>query len=342
MLIWADCFDQYGTLAAMLQGAYTYENTYGLSLDTSNPRNGTTALKCANNGFVKRNLGENKKTFGIGAAYYFDAFPSTGDFRIMSGADLDGNLLWSITSTNDGRIKLCRGDTSGTQLAVSDQVLLSKAYQYLEFKVTTGDSDGAFEVRVDGVTVLDISAIDNNNGSSGALPSQVQFGARYNGPVYIDDMICWDTSGDYFNDFPGDHRVRLAALDGDTAQADWTQNTGATGYGALIEIPADGDTTYVEALEPYLASEYDFADTPDDVGQVSGVFLQSMLRKTDTGDCDVQMSLVSGSSEALGTERPMTTLYTYYGDAFVVDPNTGAPFTPADLSAARVKITRTV
>jgi hypothetical protein len=42
-----------------------------------------------------------------------------------------------------------------------------------------------------------------------------------------------------------------------------------------------------------------------------------------------------------GSNRPITTAFTYYEDVFETDPNTGNAWTPASADAAQLKLNRT-
>ena len=65
-------------------------------------------------------------------------------------------------------------------------------------------------------------------------------------------------------------------------------------------------------------------------------------RKSDGGDGNIQTGLISGGAEVDGSNRPITTAFTYYEDVFEIDPANAAPWTPASADAATFKINRTV
>lgn len=76
---------------------------------------------------------------------------------------------------------------------------------------------------------------------------------------------------------------------------------------------------------------------------VRAVTLVTRSRKTDTGNCNVQASLVTAdNSSANGADRPLTTAFTYYGDIIEQDPATVGALTPSTFVGARVRIDRTL
>src|SRR3546814_12965860 len=68
---------------------------------------------------------------------------------------------------------------------------------------------GTVEVRVEGVTVLDLSGLDTLN-SADATVAQVALGSRIVGSVattpYYKDFVLWDGSGSANNDFRSEER----------------------------------------------------------------------------------------------------------------------------------------
>lgn len=65
-------------------------------------------------------------------------------------------------------------------------------------------------------------------------------------------------------------------------------------------------------------------------------------RKTDSGDCNVQPSLVTndGSSQN-GVDQPLTTNFVYYNSIFETDPGTMGGLTPSTFINARIRLDRT-
>jgi hypothetical protein len=66
------------------------------------------------------------------------------------------------------------------------------------------------------------------------------------------------------------------------------------------------------------------------------------MKKSDGGDCNVQMSLVNGGTPTNGVDRGITTAYTYWADVAETNTLTGLPFTPSEFNATTFKINRTL
>lgn len=66
------------------------------------------------------------------------------------------------------------------------------------------------------------------------------------------------------------------------------------------------------------------------------------VRKTDGGDGNVQVGLNSNGDSDLGSDRPITTAFTYYWDVSEISPDTATAYTPVEVNAVTMTIDRTV
>jgi hypothetical protein len=90
------------------------------------------------------------------------------------------------------------------------------------------------------------------------------------------------------------------------------------------------------------ASKFGLSDLPTNVTSVKGLYAVNRSRKTDSGDGQLQVGMVSGVSTVLGNDRTITTSYTYWTDVFEEDPATSAPWTRTGVNAAQLQVNRTV
>jgi len=352
-LLWCDGFDHYGVVGNLTEGAWA-EVGIEISLVSDNPlpRTGSHCIKriyasTASNSRMRRVLGGAKSTVGVAAVFYYENLPTQPntdmcfDFR-----DANNAVQVTIGLDTTGTITAYRGLSNGTVLGVTAApVITAETWQHVEAMVTFSNTVGMIEVRVNGVTVLALAGIDTVE-SGLAECSQVCMGganALYvTAPSRMDDVFCYDDTGSFNNTFIGDRRVLTLMPDADTAQAEWELVGAATGYGCIDEIPPDADATYLNApAATSQVSAFGFQNLPSGISAVNAVVVVEMARKTEAGIANTQWSAVSGAMETAGTDKPLTEIYTYRQDVFEADPNSGAPFTPAEVNALQIKVQRT-
>ena len=354
-LLWCDGWDHYGIMANLTEGVYA-EASGGYSLSTVNPRTGTHVLNLNANATtprrVRRVLGGAKTTVGMAGAWYLSNLPVVNNsYTLYDFRDAANAIQVSIVVQSTGTISAMRGAANGTILGTSAApAITAEAYQHVEAIVFFSQTVGTVEVRVNGVTVLSLTGLDTV-ASSLVECSQVAFPMGPNVTAAapdvvgdLDDIFCYDDTGSFNNTFLGDRRVITLFPNADTIQADWTPVGSGTGFGAIDEPSPDGDTTYISAGvpgSPTPTSEFGMDDMPAGVSAISAVVLVNMSRKTEAGIANVQMSVISGASETAGTDQPMTEIYTYRQDVFEIDPDSAAPFTPAEVDALLIKADRT-
>lgn len=369
-LLWGDGVAFYGTGATsrtnMTQGIWAQVDS-PITVETTNPRSpGTHHLRFAavQGDIVRRVLGADYGAagHGFGQAYYFSALPTDNTSHVLFQARDGANLIqYTVTLSTTGVIQVRLGDHNGSVVAQSSApAMVASAYQHMELFAVCGNAGaspggGQIEIRVNGQTVVNANGIDLQNQG---LPSVEQYvwGSPNTSPVFTGTMDCadpfaWNDSGAVNNDFLGDLILLRINPTGDETASDWVRNTGANDYETIDDTAPDADTTYIEATvgSPNAVSEYSLSNVPANTSDVIAVITQAMMRKTDAGDGSVQVSMLSsdiGSPPAPaasnGTDRPMTTSYTYYADIHQTDPATGVRWTPSAVNAARLRLTRTL
>lgn len=343
-LLWCDGFDHYGINGNLTEGAWASVSANMLS--SLNPRTGIYHIRGGGGASMRRVLGGAKTTVGSGAAFYFNNLPNlNAECTLIDFRDATNSPQIQIVVQSTGTIAVYRGNKTTLLGTSSTPVVTAESYQHVECMVFISDSVGTVEVRVNGVTAVSLSGIDTAQ-TANIECSQIIYAAVGNATMTIDmdDLFTYDGSGSYNNTFIGDRRVLTLFPNADTAQADWTIVGAASGYQTIDDTTPDGDSTYIAATtsgSPGVISEFGLENLPSGISAISGVMLVGMMRKTEAGTANVQMSIVSGSFESHGTDRPVTEIYTYYGDVFETDPNTAAPFIPAAVDSLLIKVERT-
>jgi hypothetical protein len=212
------------------------------------------------------------------------------------------------------------------------------AYQHFEHYLKVGNSDGAYELRINEVTVLNLTGIDTDNG--GGEVSQFQIG-RHNAPFnagknvdmadcYVNDTVA---DGSACDTFVGDCKSGVLMVNADTAQADFVLSSGVSGYQLLDEVPPN-DAGYISTVATAAESDFGFEDGPGNLSEILTARPFNRAWKDDAGTCTVAPSMKSAGNKAVVDDQPVTEAPAYYDSNVPLDPNTGVPWTPLSLAAA--------
>jgi hypothetical protein len=357
MLIWMDGFDHYGGDSALLVDG-SYAGIISSSLSNAHVRTGPYALEILGEGFdvgARRVLGADYTTVGLGYAFYLPNLPLDSVSLCLAQFRDDNDFAQcGIWLTSSGQVEgwqgggPSNGKAAGTILGTSGQVVVDLAFQHFECRVTCDPVAGAIEVRIDGVTVLNLTGI-NTQGTSCATTNigQVQIGTPGSADtglpdgIWIDDLFAWNNTGAFNNDFVGDKKVYTQFPSFDTSQQDWTISTGSSSAAILATQPPNDSADFLEATTAGELTIVGVGGLPSEVVSIAGVEIVSRTFKTDAGTAMAQLGLLNGSANADGANRSITEAPTYYTDIIEADPATGAPWTVAGFNTAELFVERT-
>lgn len=210
-LLWMDGFDWYTGGRAGLdvdQGPVDklYEHTQGYSFNAGGRHGGNYGVG-VNSGFLRKTI-SNTTTIVMGVA-----FTIRSDNCMFSALD-NGAMQWFLAyNPNTNRLELRRGVGLGPNHSVSFSagafinqstvIPASNQWRYVEAKVTIGAA-GAYEVRVDGLTVM--SGVGNTQNTANSFANQIT-PLTGGGTAWADDFYALDTAGGVNDDFLGDVSV---------------------------------------------------------------------------------------------------------------------------------------
>ena len=351
MLRAADPFDQYGGVAALLtQGPYAQAT--GVILSNANPRTGGWHARIQPNTGdrgLRRVYGADLQEAGIKYAFYIPELPAGSQAMILAGwADNAYGVQATLCCSSTGQVVLWRGKPGAlgsVELAASAPVIISGGYQHFEAVLFCATVGGACEVRIDGVTVLNVTGV-NTQAQATAVIGQVKVGLFDNVhltfPPYmdVDDYALWDTEGYQNADFIGDKKVYFLLPNADTAEEDWTPATGADSYEMVNNVPPN-DAQYIQAANPGDLSRFDLTNLPAEVVSVAGIVALARVVKTDAGNAKIRLGVTSGGDTDTGAELPVSMAPAYLQSIFELDPDTDAPWTVSGVNACQLQIERT-
>lgn len=376
MLRWADGAEHYGAIAHMTEGvggggAWSQVDSSGSapwSLSTANPATGSYHLRLADGSgakFVRRIWGVAKQVVGAGYRFEVDSLPAyegnvsgAGALVLADIRDVSNVSHFTIVLGTDGSIFATRGANlseglttlGGTLLGPrSDPCVAPSGYHHFEFKAKIDNSVGYLEVRINQVTVLNLTGIDTQN-TANASAAQWAAG-RSNaflhstgcGNFDVDDIFAWDDdNSDATNtvvDFVGDKGCYYLKPNADTATADFIKTGSATSYGAIDDVPPNG-TDYLDTAATTARTIVGVQALPGNVSEVIAFMPVIYAQKDESGPVTMRSGLVSGSSETYGYNDDPSTSYAYLRPApKTIDPATGVAW--ANTAAPKLLIERT-
>lgn len=349
---WCDDFTSYGANPAfMLDGLYAETQSAAL-VDDPDPLVTQQVLRlqggAVTDGLLRRVLTAAQTVVGIACRVWISFLPQNLAQAVVVGRfnDLANSRQIDIVVTPTGAISAYRGDyNTGTLLGTSAPALTANAWAHVESKVLFSDTVGTVEVRVNGVTVLNLANQDTvatANVSCSIVALANGRDATSAGPdAYFKDFFVWDNTGTRNNNFAGSVSVVSLTPNSDVALT-WALSGGATGFSLINESPPV-DASFISAGSPPPAiDKMGMTNLPADVTSVRALMTLVRARKTDGGDGNLQVGLISGASVDLGADRPITTAFTYYSDFSEEDPATVAPWLPTAVDAANIQFNRTL
>lgn len=348
----ADGFDHYGTSASFMKDG-AWAEAFSAAPSTDFARTGTYSLELgASVSAIARKVFHQgaQSVAGVALALYTLDLPNANLSMVpISFRDTGNDDQLSIVIQSTGQIAAVRGSKlAPTVLGTSDSAGLkvtANAWNHIEAWVGIGDGTaGWVEVRLNGVTVLNLTDVDtqatsNAETSQFAILNWTTRAGQFS--WYVDDVIILNDQGGVNDTFIGDKKVFTDFPDADTADVDWTPSAGSDLFAMIDEAVPDQDATYDESDTAGQAMGVTFPNVDPSIIGIAGIVLLHKSKKTDAGLCTVQATCQSGGSEQAGTDRPMTTAYTLYADVFEVDPDTSAPWTTAAANAMALKLDRT-
>lgn len=371
--LWAEDFYRYPSTANMLLGAWAQIDA-GWALSSANPpRPGGKHMRLTTGDggdqLVRRTLVAAKTTAGLATRFYCSALPTCELETPNNSAHYCGIVLrmWRdpvngtqvvLALGTDGALQAYSGDQgaggsagwTAAKIGVrSAQCFYPQTYHHIEDKIHVDGSTGTYEVRVDGVTRINVSGV-NTNPTGQASVSQVALGYHGGdvgvgvGGILVDlaDTHAWDTDAGNPGptDFVGNAGCLNRQLTADTATADFALSTGATGYTLLKDAST---TTYISSGTVNDKSAFSLAALD---ANVTGIVYQQpnyFAEKTDVSDCNITPGFKgSGAEEGYGAESIMNAGWAWKWAIVDQDPHTGAAWTAAGANGASVLFKRTL
>lgn len=343
-IIFMDGFDHYGTSAArLLDGVYSsYES---VTIKSTAARTGAYGIEIQcimNDSGLRWRTPEPKSMIGVGFAFSISELPKTSDAMALVQA-LTGETaaIVTILISATGAVVARRGGRTGTIVAQSAaEVVLPGSFQHFECEF----NDAAIEVRLNGVTVLNIA-----DAGYTSLIEQFMIGGCYGYPktgaglavMKIDDLYFRDDTGPNANTWVGDEGVYRRLMNVDISVDGWEPAVGADLFENINNVPPLDATEFIYASEADDKASFGMTPLPSNLISVTAVQISTRAWKTDSGDAKLSVGIGSGSSETMNDPHPVSNAARWFRDVFEVNPATGLRWLPSDLNAASAIVERT-
>lgn len=363
---WADDFTRYGTGSSsrlrMLEGlpyaqiggpGAGFDGQVGPDVDPSNI--GGRAFKVAPvagglaNGAFRLALPApiGAETLGICWRGWFEELPLDGaSIPVLFGLlNNSGEYVVRVFVELNGAVSVQGLVSSVLTTVVSGTIPVIAPGAYNHYELIHDNATGEGELYINGVSRVSWTGVD-----TGQTITLINAQANISLPstdvgYWIKDLVVWDGTGSVNNTRMGTVIVRRIVPDGDVDLGDWTPSTGTTGFNLLAKTTPD-DTTFLSASDtpmPSDAMQFTMTNLPPDITSVRGLVPVIRTRKIDGGDANIQTGVSpNGTDWDDGTDRPITSAFTYYFDISELNPDTGTSWTPATVDSSETRIDRTV
>jgi hypothetical protein len=336
-LLWLDGCDTY-TAIADAAARYAGSNTAGMGISTTSGRFGggcihPGALSSASylGPVTVPHTGANP--IFVGGAIY----PPTGNnaaMLVLYNSTAASNNQELTLYYGSGFFHLYRGPLI-TLVATASAGTTSGIWHHLECRATCADSGGTFELRIDGVTLINYTGDTRYSTTGTAGFDRVYFcsnNSALSGGAW-DDLYVMDDTGSVANTWLGDCRVNTLAPTSDSA-VQFTRSTGASNYLTLDEGRHNSDTDYVESATVGHIDKYGYADLAAAVATVYGLQVITWAKKTDATARTMRNKLYSGATTTDGSSYALLTTYAPFAQLTTLNPDGSVQWTPTTVNAA--------
>lgn len=251
--------------------------------------------------------------------------------QIITLSDTADQSHWRLDYIIGGLALYRANGVSPILVGVATDCIATDRWHWIEIKALMATS-GNVEVRVDGVTVLNVAG-DFRDSTSDPLTRIRLFGSRYE--RQYDELIICDSTGSTFNDFFGDTRIVATVPDADGSVVNWTASAGTNVSCVDDALGAyNDDTDYISSSTADQESLFSHAPfTLTGVNVVKFVQLSAMARDDGTNTFR-QLMRSGGTTYDNGADINPDTTYDFHVHRRELDPNGAIAWTETSINAA--------
>lgn len=253
-----------------------------------------------------------------------------------------GAVLWQFMDDSTTQVEL-RVDSSGhlfftrngTALgSPSTNALLLNTWYFIEVKIVFHQTTGSCEARVAETVWVSVTGVDTCNTANQFANNIFNLiGANQVGHFYDDLWLC-SSAGTQNNDYLGDCRIETLYPTGAGGVTAWTPSAGSN-WAAVDEATANDDTDYVSATGVGDKDLYAFGNLVTSTGLVRAIQPVLTARLATAGSRTLAATTRTAGVDVDGPNIPLlSSSYLQYNKIQELNPNTGLPWTIAEINAA--------
>lgn len=329
-LLWIEGFETFGSSGAptAINRKYTAVAPSGMVLSSGRTGGIAIEMSSTSESLETPDVGANPQTIIIGFGFKVTSLITERLIFLRQG----GTNNVGIKLNSDGSLSIER---TPTVLATTSAGEISTGtWYYIELKATIDNSAGAFELKIDEVTKLNVSGVDTQ-ASTNAYTDTVLFRGLNGGIITYDDLYVIDTLGSENNDFLGKSVIRAMYPNAAGDASDLTPDSGSN-YARVNETVVDDDTSYVESSTTGHKDLHNH-DNISPTGVIRGIQINTQVRDTVSGGSSLKSLVKSGTTTDTGSADTIDgTSYEHQFRILEQDPDTSAAWTLSGTDAAQI------
>lgn len=333
-----------GAFSGQITANYAAGNRTGRGALFMYSGSGTCLSKAlpASGGFV---VGVAIKTLPSGSA----SWSNTDLIQIREGGAVSSVVHLAVGTDATDHVVVRRGSTV---IATGARQLVFDNWYYFEFKGTIDATAGTFDVKVDGVLEPGLTGFTGNTRNGGATGqwNRVCLLNNTGQGSYFDDFYACDLSGSRHNDFLGICRIETLAPVLDAVALgtyhEWTVGGQAaplsTDHASYIDEVPPNENDYCKSSTVGAKETFRFPapTTPNTVfGALLGMQTDLYAALSDIGNRTLSTLVRTGGADYEGAAFvPAIRTFQTSWEVRPVNPNTGLPWTLAEIAAVEMGI----
>jgi hypothetical protein len=355
MLIFVEGFDWAASGTAQFVGSGRWPESSGsvaIGNTTADLRfgagTGQYMIGASQNDYIRKPFASNQSAGIFGMALKRPAATTNFKNNVFVLFDTTANVQMGLLSNADGTLSVFRGSHSNI-LGTSTWAQTANQYAYIEFKWKIADSisSGDVEVKVDGTSVLTISAGSDTQATANAYATHFAIWGNTPtitsasaSPYYWDDFYYCDLTGSTNNTFLGP--IRICTLfptgNGNSSQMVGSDGNSTNNFQLVDEVGFNSDTDYVESATVGDKDTYGITDLPSTTNTVFGLQINTVARRTDTDAKSIAAVVRSGGTDYDQTGHSLGSTYALISDILETDPADSSAFTVSDVNNLEVGV----